>query len=146
MPGFTVYFATDLHGSEQCFRKFLNAGKFYGVDAVILGGDVAGKALIPVVSGPAAASMPMPTASRTAPRARTGWPAWRPGSARWGDPGRVGRAGRVGGDGRGAGRHRYPPVMPERASAIDIARSRMPTARSISSFSITSAGMSWNRL
>jgi uncharacterized protein len=52
MPGFSVYFATDLHGSEQCFRKFLNAGKFYGVDAVILGGDVAGKALIPVVSGP----------------------------------------------------------------------------------------------
>ena len=52
MPGFTVYFATDLHGSEQCFRKFLNAGKFYGADAVILGGDVAGKALIPVVSGP----------------------------------------------------------------------------------------------
>jgi len=50
MPGFTVYFATDLHGSEQCFRKFLNAGKFYGADAVILGGDVAGKALIPVVS------------------------------------------------------------------------------------------------
>ncbi len=52
MTGFTVYFATDLHGSERCFRKFLNAGKFYGVDAVILGGDVAGKALIPVVSGP----------------------------------------------------------------------------------------------
>ena len=52
MPGFNVYFATDLHGSEQCFRKFLNAGKFYGADAVILGGDVAGKALIPVVSGP----------------------------------------------------------------------------------------------
>src|SRR6185436_8499099 len=52
MPGFTFYFATDLHGSEQCFRKFLNAGKFYGADAVILGGDVAGKALIPVVSGP----------------------------------------------------------------------------------------------
>lgn len=52
MSGFTVYFATDLHGSEQCFRKFLNAGKFYGVDAVILGGDVAGKALVPVVSGP----------------------------------------------------------------------------------------------
>ena len=52
MSGFTVYFATDLHGSERCFRKFINAGKFYGADAVILGGDVAGKALIPVVSGP----------------------------------------------------------------------------------------------
>jgi Icc-related predicted phosphoesterase len=52
MARFTVYFATDLHGSERCFRKFLNAGKFYGADAVILGGDVAGKALIPVVTGP----------------------------------------------------------------------------------------------
>lgn len=52
MSGFTVYFATDLHGSERCFRKFLNAGKFYGADAVILGGDVAGKALVPVVGSP----------------------------------------------------------------------------------------------
>ncbi len=51
MSRFTVYFATDIHGSETCFRKFLNAGAFYGVDAVILGGDVAGKALIPVVEG-----------------------------------------------------------------------------------------------
>jgi len=48
---FTIYFATDIHGSESCFRKFLAAGKFYGVDGVILGGDVAGKALIPVVEG-----------------------------------------------------------------------------------------------
>ncbi len=52
MSRFTVYFATDLHGSERCFRKFLNAGKFYGADAMILGGDVAGKALVPVVGGP----------------------------------------------------------------------------------------------
>jgi hypothetical protein len=36
--------------------------------------------------------------------------------------------------------------MPERASAIDIARSRMPAVRSISPFAITSEGMSWNRL
>ncbi len=46
---FSIYFATDIHGSETCFRKFLNAGAFYGVDAVILGGDVAGKGLIPIV-------------------------------------------------------------------------------------------------
>lgn len=46
---FTIYFATDIHGSERCFRKFLNAGKAYGADAVILGGDVTGKALVPVV-------------------------------------------------------------------------------------------------
>ncbi len=51
MSRFTIYFATDIHGSESCFRKFLAAGRFYGVDAVILGGDIAGKALIPVVEG-----------------------------------------------------------------------------------------------
>jgi Icc-related predicted phosphoesterase len=49
MARFTIYFATDIHGSERCFRKFLNAGKSYGADAVILGGDVTGKALVPVV-------------------------------------------------------------------------------------------------
>jgi uncharacterized protein len=51
MARFTIYFATDIHGSETCFRKFLNAGMFYGVDAVILGGDVAGKGLIPLTQG-----------------------------------------------------------------------------------------------
>jgi Icc-related predicted phosphoesterase len=49
MAAFTIYFATDIHGSERCFRKFLNAGRAYGADAVILGGDVTGKALVPVV-------------------------------------------------------------------------------------------------
>jgi Icc-related predicted phosphoesterase len=51
MARFTIYFATDIHGSETCFRKFLNAGAFYEVDAVILGGDVAGKGLIPITQG-----------------------------------------------------------------------------------------------
>jgi len=49
MARFTIYFATDIHGSERCFLKFLNAGKAYGANAVILGGDVTGKALVPVV-------------------------------------------------------------------------------------------------
>jgi Icc-related predicted phosphoesterase len=46
-----VYFATDLHGSSKCFRKFINAGDFYGVDVLILGGDIAGKALQTIVRG-----------------------------------------------------------------------------------------------
>jgi len=50
MAKFSIYFATDIHGSERCFYKFLNAGKIYGVDAVILGGDVTGKALVPLVA------------------------------------------------------------------------------------------------
>ena len=44
-----VFFATDLHGSEMCWRKFLNAAKFYEADVLICGGDMTGKALIPIV-------------------------------------------------------------------------------------------------
>jgi Icc-related predicted phosphoesterase len=40
-----LYFATDVHGSEKCFRKFLNAGPAYGADVMVLGGDLAGKAI-----------------------------------------------------------------------------------------------------
>ncbi len=44
-----IFFATDLHGSETCWRKFLNAAKFYDADVLICGGDMTGKALIPIV-------------------------------------------------------------------------------------------------
>jgi uncharacterized protein len=44
-----LYFATDIHGSETCWRKFLNAGKHYSADVIVLGGDMTGKALVPVV-------------------------------------------------------------------------------------------------
>jgi uncharacterized protein len=44
-----LFFVTDLHGSEICWKKFLNAGAFYKADAVILGGDVTGKAMVPIV-------------------------------------------------------------------------------------------------
>jgi Icc-related predicted phosphoesterase len=44
-----VFFATDLHGSEMCWRKFLNAAKFYDADVLICGGDMTGKAMIPIV-------------------------------------------------------------------------------------------------
>jgi Icc-related predicted phosphoesterase len=44
-----LFFATDVHGSETCWRKFLNSGPHYGVDAIILGGDMTGKALVPVI-------------------------------------------------------------------------------------------------
>ncbi|HET7420358.1 MAG TPA: metallophosphoesterase [Candidatus Dormibacteraeota bacterium] len=45
-----VFFATDLHGSETCWKKFLNAAKFYGADVLICGGDMTGKAIVPIVS------------------------------------------------------------------------------------------------
>jgi Icc-related predicted phosphoesterase len=46
--GLRLFFATDIHGSEQCFRKFLNAGEFYGASVLVLGGDITGKILIPI--------------------------------------------------------------------------------------------------
>ena len=45
-----LFFATDIHGSDVCWKKFLNAGKFYKADVLILGGDMTGKALVPIVS------------------------------------------------------------------------------------------------
>ncbi len=46
-----VYFATDLHGSSKCFRKFLNAGPAYGADVLVLGADLAGKAIQGITRG-----------------------------------------------------------------------------------------------
>jgi uncharacterized protein len=47
--GIRLYFATDVHGSETCWRKFLNSAAYYDADVVVLGGDMTGKALVPVV-------------------------------------------------------------------------------------------------
>ena len=44
-----IYFVTDVHGSDRCFRKFVNAGKFYGANVLILGGDITGKMIVPIV-------------------------------------------------------------------------------------------------
>lgn len=44
-----LFYATDVHGSDRCFTKFVNAARFYGADAVLLGGDVTGKAIVPLV-------------------------------------------------------------------------------------------------
>ena len=47
-----LYFVSDLHGSSVCFRKFVNAAKVYDADVLILGGDVAGKAIQTIVRQP----------------------------------------------------------------------------------------------
>jgi uncharacterized protein len=44
-----ILFATDVHGSERCFRKFVNSGPLYEIDYLILGGDITGKLLVPIV-------------------------------------------------------------------------------------------------
>jgi Icc-related predicted phosphoesterase len=45
----TLFFATDLHGSEVCFRKFVAAAAFYRADLLVLGGDVTGKLVTPIL-------------------------------------------------------------------------------------------------
>lgn len=46
--GFRLFFATDVHGSDRCFKKFLAAAEVYGADTLVLGGDVGGKAIVPI--------------------------------------------------------------------------------------------------
>ena len=43
-----IFFASDLHGSNVCFKKFVNGAKFYNADVLVLGGDLTGKAVIPI--------------------------------------------------------------------------------------------------
>ena len=49
MADYKVLFVTDMHASERCFRKFLNAAQVYGCQVLIMGGDMTGKMLVPVV-------------------------------------------------------------------------------------------------
>ena len=44
-----LFFASDFHGSDRIFRKFVNAAKHYEADVLIMGGDVVGKLAIPVI-------------------------------------------------------------------------------------------------
>ena len=47
-----ILFATDLHGSSKCFRKFINAAPIYRADVLVLGGDLTGKAIQTIVRQP----------------------------------------------------------------------------------------------
>jgi Icc-related predicted phosphoesterase len=44
-----LFYAGDIHGSRVCWRKFINAGAHYPAEALVLGGDLTGKALVPIV-------------------------------------------------------------------------------------------------
>jgi Icc-related predicted phosphoesterase len=52
MANTRIFFTSDVHGSEVCFLKFLNAAKFYQADVLILGGDITGKMIVPIVHQP----------------------------------------------------------------------------------------------
>jgi len=47
-----IYYASDLHGSDKCWRKFLAAPKYYKADVIIIGGDITGKFIVPIVHKP----------------------------------------------------------------------------------------------
>jgi len=43
-----LFFVTDIHGSDRLFMKFVNAGKVYKANVLVLGGDVTGKTVTPI--------------------------------------------------------------------------------------------------
>jgi Icc-related predicted phosphoesterase len=49
---YSILFVTDLHGSTVCLKKALNGAKMYKANALIIGGDVTGKFVVPVIKGP----------------------------------------------------------------------------------------------
>jgi Icc-related predicted phosphoesterase len=49
MPHTTLLYASDLHGSEAFFRKFISATLTYKAQVAVVGGDVTGKAMVPIV-------------------------------------------------------------------------------------------------
>ncbi len=44
-----LYYASDIHGSEVLWRKFLNAAGAYRASVLVMGGDVTGKVVVPLV-------------------------------------------------------------------------------------------------
>ncbi len=43
-----LYYASDIHGTETLWRKFLSAADVYGAQVIVMGGDVAGKVVVPL--------------------------------------------------------------------------------------------------
>lgn len=43
-----LFYAGDVHGSRVCWKKFVNAAAHYPADVLVMGGDLTGKALVPI--------------------------------------------------------------------------------------------------
>ncbi len=64
MGTLSIFFAADLHGSEVCFRKFINAPDHYGASIAVLGGDLSAKTFVTIrrsAAGDRAASWGSPS-------------------------------------------------------------------------------------
>jgi Icc-related predicted phosphoesterase len=44
-----LYYASDIHGTETLWRKFLHAARVYEAGVLVMGGDVTGKVVVPLV-------------------------------------------------------------------------------------------------
>lgn len=44
-----IYFCSDIHASRKCWKKFLNSWKFYEADHIMVGGDITGKFVVPII-------------------------------------------------------------------------------------------------
>jgi Icc-related predicted phosphoesterase len=44
-----LYYASDIHGTETLWRKFLGAAAAYRAGVLVMGGDVAGKVVVPLL-------------------------------------------------------------------------------------------------
>jgi len=47
-----IFFATDIHGSDKCWMKFINSGKFYNASILVLGGDITAKGFVALIEQP----------------------------------------------------------------------------------------------
>ena len=43
-----MVFTSDVHASDRVYKKFMKAAEFYNAQILVLGGDVTGKAIIPI--------------------------------------------------------------------------------------------------
>ncbi|MER3601331.1 MAG: metallophosphoesterase [Nitrososphaerota archaeon] len=48
MARLRLFFCSDIHGSDVCFKKFVNAAEAYKADVLIVGGDITGKFIVPI--------------------------------------------------------------------------------------------------
>ena len=45
-----MFYASDVHGSRVCWKKFINAARFFDCQVLVMGGDMTGKMLVPIVA------------------------------------------------------------------------------------------------
>ena len=47
-----IYYTSDIHGSDKCWKKVMVTPKHYQADIIIIGGDITGKFIVPIIRLP----------------------------------------------------------------------------------------------